>query len=156
MSPTKSQWLWTAYMTMAAVAIVLSFFSIADSRLSSLRSKQNSQLSQLGIISVAPDGLPLAAMGLVVNVRVQDRDFPIDELTQLPAWSTLQTTLSAYAERLKLLDAQGRELDERLRQRSQWTSWASFAAIFAYLVFVALAVIAQRRTAKLEQCHASP
>jgi hypothetical protein len=117
---------------------ILCLVSIDNSRLGSLRSKHSTQLSQLGLTSIAPDNLPRAADTLRTSIPAQDRDFPIDELTRLPAWTTLQSTLSAYTERLKLLNAQNRELDHRLQQRSLWTAWVALGVIISNVLLYSL------------------
>ena len=111
--------------------MVLCLFSIENSRLATLRSKQGIQLSELGTTSIAPDNLPRAAELFRTSLPVQDHEFPVENMTRLPAWSTLQSTLSAYAERLKLLDAQRNEIDRHLQQRALWTSLAALAFIVA-------------------------
>lgn len=143
MSLKKPLWLSGAATATWAIFIVLCAVSIDDSRIGSLRSKQSLQLSKLGPTSLAPDNLPLAVDLLRTSIPVQNHDFPIAALTQLPAWSTLQNTLSAYAERLKLLDAQNRELDQHLQKRSLWTA---FAALVAILINVLLLTLNKRRS----------
>jgi hypothetical protein len=143
MSLKKPLWLSAAATATWAIFIVLCAVSIDDSRIGTLRSKQGLQLSKLGSTSIAPDNLPRAADLLRTSIPVQNRDFPIAALTQLPAWSTLQNTLSAYAERLKLLDAQNRELDQHLQKRSLWTA---FAALVAILINVLLLTLNKRRS----------
>ncbi len=143
----KSSAISSAAMTMSVVFIVLCFFSIDNSRLSILRSKQSLQLSQLGSTSIAPDNLPLAADIFRTSIPVQDHDFPIDSLTRLPAWTTLQSTLSAYKDRLKLLDTQNRELDHRLQQRSMQTSFAALGAILISLLLRVFVRLGGRRQA---------
>ena len=129
MSLKKSLWLSGAATATWAIFIVLCLVGIDNARIGTLRSKQGLQLSKLGTSSIAPDNLPRAADLLRTSVPVQNRDFPIEALTQSRAWTTLQNTLSAYAERLKLLDAQNRELDHRLQKRSLWTDFAALGAI---------------------------
>jgi hypothetical protein len=124
-------WIRHAATATWAVFMVLCLFSIENSRLGTLRSKQSIQLSELGLTSIAPDNLPRAAEIFRTTLRAQDHEFPVENMTRLPAWSTLQSTLSAYAERLKLLDAQRDEIDRHLQQRTLWTSWAALAFMIA-------------------------
>jgi hypothetical protein len=124
----------TAFTATSAIFIVLCFVGMDDSRIASLRSRQSLQLSKLGTTSIAPDNLPRAADLLRTSIPVQDHAFPIDTLTRLPAWTTLQNTLSAYAERLKVLDAQNRELDHHLQKRALWTAFAALGVIIVNLL----------------------
>jgi hypothetical protein len=114
--------------------MVFSLFTIDNSRVASLRSKQSIQLSQLGHnSSIAPDNLPLAAEIFRLRLQSQDADFAVERMTSLPAWSTFQSTLSAYAERLKLLNTQSEEIDRHLQERSSWTTNAALASFIAFL-----------------------
>jgi hypothetical protein len=126
-------WSEHAATTALAVSMVLCLFAISDSRLGILRSKQSLQYSELGLTSIAPDNLPRAAEIFRTSIPKQDSDFPIERMTSLPAWNTLNSTLSDYAERLKLLDTQRKEIDRAFQKRSSWTSWAALVSIFAAL-----------------------
>jgi hypothetical protein len=129
-------WITHAVTGTSAVFIVLCLFSVENSRLGTLRSQQSLQLSQLGSASIAPENLPRAADLFLTSLRVQDHEFPVENMTRLPAWSTLQSTLSAYAERLKLVNANSNEIDRHLQQRSLWTALGALAFIVANLVLI--------------------
>jgi hypothetical protein len=107
---------------MLLVFFVLFAFHYNNSEIATLRAEQSMRLSQLGLTSISPENLPRAAETLRKSVPVQDARFPIDDLTRLPAWATSKDTLTAYADRLKLMDAQSQELDKILQQRARWTS----------------------------------
>jgi hypothetical protein len=141
MNTINGRWVTWAATATWAVFIVLCLVSIDNSRLSILSSKQRIQLSQLGLASIAPDNLPRAAEIFRTSLPVQDHQFPVNEMTRLPAWSTLQGTLSAYAQRLKLLDAQQQELDRHLQQRSLLTTDGMLASIIAAAI---LSVLSRR------------
>ena len=120
------------------IFIVMCLYSIDNSELSILRSEQGLQRSQLGSASIAPDNLPLAGEMLRTRLSAPDRDVLGENLSKELAWTTLQSTLSAYAARLKLLDKQSEELDHRLQQRSQLTTWAMLVVVVAGVVLQSL------------------
>jgi hypothetical protein len=64
----------------------------------------------------------------------------LDRLKRLDAQNRKQENkLLAATRRLKILEAQRRELDDYLRQRSHWISVAMLGCVGAYLVFSKLA-----------------
>jgi len=142
MNTINGSWVTGAATAAWAAFMVLCLVSIDNSRLSIRLSRQHIQLSQLGTASIAPDNLPLATEIFRTSLLVQDHQFPVNEMTHLSAWCTLQGTLSAYAERLKLLDVQRQEINHHLQQRSLLTSGAALASIIATLI---LSVLSRRK-----------
>jgi len=78
-----------------------------------LQSRSNRQIGKLGINSIAPENLQTAPESFRLKLRVESRDFPVDEMTKTKAWTELQDELTGYSERLKLMDKQN-------DKRSDW------------------------------------
>jgi hypothetical protein len=143
--PNSPNWVSAASTACSAIFIVLCLISISDSKLGILRSKQGMQLSQLGSVSIAPENLPAAGKTLRLRLAAENHDAEVGNASRELAWMTFQNTLSAYAERLKLLDRQSEELDNRLQRRSLWISLAALAAILANSLLLAFQKAAQKK-----------
>jgi hypothetical protein len=140
----KTEWLSAVELATWGMFMVLCFVSMNNSRLHIICSKQRRELSQLGPATIAPDNLTGALGTFHARVQVQDRSFPIETLTELPAWTELKGKLEAYTERLKLLQAHDEKVEDYLLHRSEWTSHAMLGAILANLA----AAILKRRNAR--------
>jgi hypothetical protein len=134
--PGNSSRFLLAYAITWSMFMVLCCFAIESSTIGIMRTRQRTEITQLGSTSIAPDNLPLAAEMFRTSIPVQDPSFPVDSMTRLPAWKTLQATLDAYRARLKLLDAHNAELDHRLQSRSIFISIAALVMVLANLVVV--------------------
>lgn len=145
MAQKKRGWIETANMCVLTAFCVFSFWSVSDSRLSILRSRQSIELTKLGLTSIAPENLPRAAEIFQSSVAVEAPGFPTEQMTRLEAWKELQGTLSAYAERLKVLNAQGEELNRQLQQGRDWRSYLTLALAIGMMV---LTVMNRRRMSK--------
>jgi hypothetical protein len=128
MTQEKSSRLSHAATAASTMLIVLSLVSIDNSRLGILHAKQETELANLSLDSISPENLAKAPESLRLRIVVEDRDFPVKELMQLPAWTTLQTQLSGYAERMKLMRSQQREIGRQLSLRHLWTAIAALVA----------------------------
>lgn len=156
MASRTAQWFSKAATAMAAAFLVLCFFSIADSRLENLRTKQSIQLSQLDFSITAREDVPRPVEPFRSNIQLANGNLPLDDNTRLSAWATSESKISAYldrlkrvedqkrkvedklatsTERLKLLDVQRRELDHHFQQRSRWTFLAILGCVLGSAVF---------------------
>jgi hypothetical protein len=156
MSPRTARWFSKAATPMAAAFLVLGVFSIADSRLETLRSKHAAELTQLDFSNIAREDLPRPAEPFRSEVQLITDNSPLDDNTRLSTSGASQSRVStspdplkrvddqkrkaenklrASTERVKLLDAQRRELDRHFQQRSRWTFWAMLGCLLGYTVF---------------------
>ncbi len=149
MSQRKSDRLFWAFMVGVLAFITTCFLSMSYSQLFSLRMKQSGQLIKLST-SISPDNLPLAGEIFQTGIAVEASDFPVEKMVRLKAWKTLQGTLAAYAERLKLLQAQSEELDRQLQRRMLWSSYVAVGWSFFTLVLTVLGIWQQRKNRRVE------
>jgi hypothetical protein len=148
MPQKTSSRLQVAIASTLAVFIVLCLCNVVDSQFSTLRSRHGIALSQLGSASIAPENLPRSAELALASIAVENHEFPINDLRRSSAWAALTTTLSAYEQRLKLLNAQNVEWDHVLQQRSLWTGCAALGVICLNLALL----IASKRLSSIQKC----
>jgi len=96
------------------------------------------ELSRLGLTSIAPENLARAPKSFWLALRVEAPDVALEEMTKTKAWTNLQEKVSAYAERLELLERQRRVL-------SRWILLTYLAASIGMIVTVRYA----RKTVKM-------
>jgi hypothetical protein len=156
MSPRTARWFSKAATAMAAAFLVLVVFSIADSRLETLRSRHAIELSQLDFSSIAREDLPRPVEPFRSDVQLINDNPALDDNTRLSAPETSKSEAStsldrlkrvedqkkkaedklrASRERVKLLEVQRRELDHYFQQRSRWTSLTMLGCLLGYTVF---------------------
>ena len=138
---------------------MLGFLLIDDRHLNNLRSRQAEQLSQLEFASIAaedvtpglepfhsdisPELMPNEITPLSAEKSADSK--LLNRLKRLDAKNrTAESKLAAATRRLKLLEAQKRELDDYLRQQSNWISGAMLGCVIAYVIFSRLGAKAAR------------
>lgn len=109
---------------------------IGHSRFSIQLSKFGIELSELGLISIAPQNLARAPESFRLSLRVEAPDVPVEKMTKTKAWSDLQEKLSGYAQRLELLEAQRRHIEQQHRWLSGWVSNLTLATSLGMLISV--------------------
>ena len=95
----KEQWVSKGHIVLSTVFFVLCAFFIFDC------------LSQTRVIesgAAAPGVLERAPESFRLRLRAESGSFPVEEMTKTEAWSELQKKVSAYAQRLELLQQQNR------------------------------------------------
>lgn len=101
MKLSKSQWLSNGYSIFSTLFIVFALMSIANSY-SYIR------LSRLGLVSIAPENLKSAPESFSLRLKVESFDFPVEEMVKSKSWGELQSDVSAYAQRLELIENENR------------------------------------------------
>jgi hypothetical protein len=71
-------------------------------------SKSSLRLSKLDIVSIAPDNLKSAPELFRLKLKVESQNFPVEEMMKTKSWGELQSTVSAYTQRLKLIENHNR------------------------------------------------
>ena len=102
MKLNKSNWSSNGYVIFTTLFFVFGFIFMENSK-SSLR------LSKLDIVSIAPDNLKSAPELFRLKLKVESQNFPVEEMMKTKSWGELQSTVSAYAQRLKLIENRNRE-----------------------------------------------
>lgn len=120
----KSNWRSTLYWITWTAFMVLTLLSIANGQM-------GDEVSELGLETIAPSNLERSHLSLEAGLRVEDRDFPVEQLTASPAYRQHLSRLAAYAKRL--------EAHDRIaRRRSRSLSLLSLASALAMLIAVML------------------
>jgi hypothetical protein len=106
-SAKKSNWISHGSTVFSTLFFVFCACSIVDTRFGLQVSKLDRQGRERGMpTTVAPKNLGRAPEMFRLSLRVESRDFPTEEMTKTKAWSELQNTVTAYAQRLELMDSQ--------------------------------------------------
>jgi hypothetical protein len=106
-SAKKANWISHGSTAFSTLFYVFCVFCIVDVILSLQVSKLDRQGREHGMpTTIAPKNLEGAPEMFRLSLRVESRDFPTEEMTKMKAWSELQNTVTAYAQRLELMDSQ--------------------------------------------------
>ena len=107
---------WSLFMAGCLLSIVLSTFGTK-------RSKFELELMGPGLSNtVAPQNLASAPESFRLSLRVEAPDVAVEEITQTKAWADLQESVSAYAQRLELMERQKRYVDKQRLWLSGWVT----------------------------------
>jgi hypothetical protein len=101
MKLNKSYWLSNGCVIFSTLFFVFCFIGIENS-ISSIR------VTKLGIVSIAPENLNRSLESFRLSLIVESRDFPAEEMVKTKSWGKLKSTVSAYAQRLELIENQNR------------------------------------------------
>lgn len=124
MKLNKINWLWNGYVIFSTLFFVFGLIFFVDMN-SSIR------VMKLGIDSIAPENLKGAPESFRLSLRVESRDFPVEEMMKTKSWDKLQSTVSGYAKRLELIENQN-------RQRSIIVSWTYLVAGIGMAAFTTI------------------
>lgn len=129
---------------------MLGFLLIDDWHLNNLRRTQAEQISQLEFASIAAEDVSPGLEPLQSDIPLELKSSEIaplseeksaesklfNRLKRLDAKNrTAENKLAAAKRRLRLVEAQKRELDDYLRQQSHWISAAMLGCLIAYVIF---------------------
>ena len=97
----NNDWVSKALIVFTTLFFAFCIISIVETR-SSMR------VSKHGIKSIAPENLKRAPESFRLNLLVESRDFPADEMVKTEAWKNLQASVDAYADRLETTQVESR------------------------------------------------
>ena len=154
MSQNSARWYSRIATAMAASFCILGVFSMVDSRYETIRAKHRAQLTQLDFSNIAREDLPRPVEPFPNDIQLTNGNLPLDNNLSVPGRSESNATsnpkrlqrledqkekaeerLGAATKRVKLLDAQRRELDRHFQQRSNWTHLVMMGSLIGYVVF---------------------
>jgi len=138
MKLNKSNWLSNGYVIFATLFFVFGLIFIVNSI-------SSSRVSKLGIVSIAPENLNRALESFRLNLIVESRDFPTEEMMNTKSWGEFQSTVSAYAQRLELIENQN-----RLRSITE-----SFLYLFSGIGMAIFATINRKKQQKYKNVQPS-
>jgi hypothetical protein len=118
MNRKKTNWLSYAYVVALALFVASCALNIAASEYSSRLSDSAS-----GLIGVAPAHPDMVLRSFCRGLKVEAPRVSVEEMTETKAWSTLQENVSAYAQRLDLMEQQIHGTEQQFRRFSRWTTW---------------------------------
>jgi hypothetical protein len=142
MSMTKANWPSYGYSVISTLFITFCILSIVESKFCIRFSQFSMERSKLGLISIAPENLAGAPESFWYKLRVEAPDVAAEEMTKTKAWSRLQEQVSAYAQRLELMERQSEDIEEHFMRLSTWTSWLTLALAVG---MAALAILMNRK-----------
>lgn len=139
----KAGWISHGHAICNTLFFVFCSLFIANGVLGIQFSKLNIRLSQLDLQGVergmpmtsAPQNLESVPESFRLGLRVESRDFPTEEMTQTQAWSGLQNTATAYAQRLELMQSGLQRIDSQNTNLSLWMAGLYFLSAVGMVVF---------------------
>ncbi len=106
----KTNWVSYGATVLYTLFFVFCFFFIINSKFSARLAELNLQAAEHGMpMSTTPKNLERAPESFRLNLTVESRDFPIEEMTKTKAWSKPQNIVAGYARRLELMEGQHRK-----------------------------------------------
>jgi len=121
MMKSNNDWVSKASIVFTTMFFVFCIISIVETR-SSMR------VSEHGLESIAPENLKRAPESFRLNLLVESRDFPADEMAKTEAWKNLQARVDAFADRLETTQVES-------RRRTSWISIAYLCSAIGMAVF---------------------
>jgi len=97
MKLNKSNWSSYGYVIFSTLFIVFALIFIENSI-------SFSRVLRLCSDSIAPENLKSAPELFRLKLKVESKNFPVEEMMKTKSWGELQSTVSAYAQRLKLIE----------------------------------------------------
>jgi len=148
----KANWIPYGLVIALGLSILSSSLGILVSRFSTKLSEFSLDLTDLslersesGLSTIAPENLARAPESFRRHLQQEAPHLSVEEMTKTRAWSTLQEDVSAYAQRLELLERQMRDISmhdvalTHWRTRvSLWVSGLGIASSVGLPVFLIL------------------
>ncbi len=128
------------FIVLAVLSTSESMFGIRLSKLDMELSRFDLERSELDLISISPRVLANTPQSfwLSLRVEVEAPDVSLEEIPKTKAWKTLQEKVSAYAQRLELMERQMRDIRQQELRLSVWISNLYLASAVGLVVFSAL------------------
>ena len=110
MNARQRNWASYGFNVFSTCVIVGNLLIIVNSRFRTQLMKFDIELTELGLISIAPQNLARAPESFWLALRVEAPDVSAREMTKTKTWQDLQEKVSGYAQRLELMERQRRSI----------------------------------------------